>query len=370
MNHVEYLVVGLGAMGSAALYHLTQKGVQATGIEQFEGGHGFGSSHGHSRVFRTFYDKPVYTELAMASIPLWRDLEAQSDEHLLYQTGMLCYAPPGHASLEQHIRVQASFGGSHDILSSEEVNSRYPALHIPNGNIACLTHDSGFLHAALAIRTHVAQARGGGAEVLEQTKVKGIDLTSRLPEVETDRGRYRCEHLIITAGPWAGRLLQEIDVPLTVTRQQKFYFTPQQRAPFLPEHLPVFCDYVANFYGFPYFGPGVKVADDNLGPITDPVAINRDINLETQAMLKQWLEQVMPETRWTEGEFATCMYTLTPDRDFIIDYHPAHPRVLIGAGFSGHGFKFSTLIGRILSDLAMAGRTDYPIEPFHLERFR
>jgi monomeric sarcosine oxidase len=370
VKHVDYMVIGLGAMGSSALYHLTQQGVQATGIEQFSVGHGAGSSHGHSRAFRTFYDKAIYTELALASIPLWRDLEAQSGKHLLYQTGMLCYAPPDHPTLMNNIRIQASVGGSHEILSPDEVNRRYPALHIPTEHIACLTHDSGFLHAGLAVKTHVVQAQESGAMVFEDTDVKNIDLSTHLPEVETSQGRYQCDHLIITAGPWAGQILHDLGVPLKVTRQQKYYFTPQDKTPFLPENLPVFADYSADLYGFPYFGGGIKTADDFLGPITDPGSTNRDIDLTSQAALKHWLEQVLPGTPWTAGEFATCLYTLTPDRDFILDRHPDHPRVLIGAGFSGHGFKFATLIGRILADLAIHERTEYPIKLFQLDRFR
>lgn len=370
MKNTSCLIIGLGAMGGAALYHLAKMRVNPVGLEQFRIGHGLGSSHGHTRAFRTFYDKPVYTDLALAAIPLWRDLESETGADLLYQTGMLFYAPPDHAGLIHNMKVMDTCGGNYETLTSDEVQRRFNALHIPPDHLACLTPDSGFLHAELVIQKQAEQALNYGAEVVNDSEVIGIDLTNDKPVVETAREKYQCEHLIITAGPWTSRLLADLKIPLKVTRQQKFYFKPDEHDLYLPERMPVFADYSSDCYGFPYFGPGVKTADDMLGPVTDPGHVNRDPDRNTQSALKGWLEKVMPDTGWASGESATCLYTLSPDRDFIIDHHPDNERVVIAAAFSGHGFKFTPLIGRILADLTTTGKTDYPIDTFRLARFK
>lgn len=368
MRETEVVVVGLGAMGSAALYHLARQGVAPVGIEQFEIGHSLGSSHGHSRAFRTLYQEAVYTRLAEAAIPLWRDLELVSGEKLLNLTGMAIFAGEDNQKLQTRIDLMDEVGSPYDLMTSREVTARFPGLHPPDGSITCFTPRAGFVDAGRCVMAHVSQARQRGATVHDQVEVLDIDLANDRPEVVTTTDRYRCDRLVIAAGPWAARVLQDLDLPLRVTRQQKFYFRPRKPELYVPGRLPVYADYEKEFYGFPFYGPGIKVADDGLGLETTPDDVDRALDKSTQNRLVAWIRAILPDLDPTFVSGSTCMYTLTPDRDFLIGPHPHHPNVTIAAGFSGHGFKFSTLVGKILADLATTGTTEYPIERFGLDR--
>ena len=369
MRESEVLVVGLGAMGSAALYHLAKDGVAPTGIEQFSMGHDRGSSYGHSRAFRSLYHEPVYTRLVEASIPLWGDLEAESEERLLNLNGIAMFAREGNADLQTKIDVMEEVGSPYELLSSREVTERFPGLVPPADTVTCFTPRAGFVDAGRCVSSHVTQATRRGATVLDNVPVTGIELAGDRPEVVCENDRIRCERLVVAAGPWAAHLLADLDLSLRVTRQQKFYFSPKNPDLYRPEQLPVYADFEKQFYGFPLHGSGIKVADDGLGPEVSPDNVDRTLDVSTQEALADWVHTILPEADATFVSGSTCMYTLTPDRDFIIGFHPHHPNVLIAAGFSGHGFKFSTLVGRILADLATAGETAYPIDRFRLDRF-
>ena len=367
---VEILVVGLGAMGSAALYHLARQGAAPVGIEQYPVGHTHGSSHGHSRAFRVFYDDPVYAILVKAALPLWQELETLSGEQLLTPNGMLAFAEPGNERLDQNIRVMQETQTAHEVLTAQEIAARFPALQLPAATVACYTPDSGFLNASRCVQTHVSQAERFGATVHSGVSVRHIDMSKEQLEVETSAGSYRCRRLIVAPGPWASQVLKDLSLPLKVTRQQKFYFQPQDdEALYQPDRLPVYADYDLRYYGFPYYGPGIKIADDGHGPVTSPETVDRTLDLDVQNALEQWLNRIMPGVNPFFVQGSTCMYTLTPDNDFLIGHHPLHSNIFVGAGFSGHGFKFSTIVGKILAELAVDGKTDYPIHKFRLNRF-
>ncbi len=373
-TNVDVLVLGLGAMGSAALYQLARRGVTPVGIEQFAIGHALGSSGGQSRVFRTFYEDLLYTQLAEAAIPLWRELESCAGETILTLCGNLFFAQPGNTLLMQSLQAIEAAQSPYERLTSAEVTARWPVLRLPSTAEACFVPRSGFLNATLAVQAHVAQAQRLGATVHAGLVVHGIDLRGERPVVETAAGRYVCNRLVVAPGPWASQLFRDLGLStlaqrLRVTRQQKFYFRPVQPTGFRPEQLPVYGDYDANFYGFPFHGPGLKVADDNLGYVTDPTTVDRTLDLGKRDELQGWLNEIMPNAGFTYVEGSTCMYTLTPDRDFLIGPHPHHPNVIIGAGFSGHGFKFSALVGKLLSELALGEAPSQPIERFRLDRF-
>ena len=371
----EYLVLGLGAMGSAALYQLAQRGLAPLGIEQFPIGHALGSSGGQSRVFRTFYHDPLYTTLAEAALPLWRALENRSGEEILTLCGNLIFAQEGNAEFAQNLEVLHALHSPYELLSKSAVSARFPAIQLPAHAVACFVPRSGFLHATRAVQTHVAQAQHLGATVHTGVTVQGIDLSGERPVVETTAGRYSCERLIVTPGPWASQMLAavglgELAQELRVTRQQKFYFQPAQPALFRPDRLPVYCDYDHNFYGFPLHGPGLKVADDNLGMVTNPTTVERSLDLAKRDELHAWLDRLMPAANFTYVEGSTCLYTLTPDRDFLLGPHPHHANTIIGAGFSGHGFKFSAIVGNLLAELALGQSPSQPLERFRLERLQ
>ncbi len=369
MCNAEILVVGLGAMGSAALYHLARSGVTAVGIEQFQIGHALGSSHGFSRIYRNFYADPLYVELAEAALPLWQELESLSGQKLLHITGLLYFARPGNDNVEERMGVMEALKRPYERLTAQEVTARFPALRLPEGSVSCLTPQAGFLDAGRSVLAQLKQADRLGATIHDQVRVDSVDLSQDTPVLETSAGQYRCERLIISPGPWASEILEELALPLRVTRQQKFYFRPKHRAPYRPGELPVYGDGDTKFYGFPDYGPGLKVADDGLGAEYAPSEVDRTLDMSKRDELQDWLETIMPGSGFSYVEGSTCMYTVTPDRDFLIGPHPGNPNVIVGAGFSGHGFKFSTLVGKILADLAADGATDYPVERFRLDRF-
>jgi sarcosine oxidase len=363
------LVVGLGAMGSAALYHLARREAAPVGIEQYAVGHASGSSHGHSRAFRTFYHDEVYVTLAEAALPLWRELETLSGEQLFTLSGAIFFAKPGNERFDQNIEVMQGLKVPYELLTAEEVTARFPSFHLPAGTVACYTPRSGFLDASRCVQAHVSQALRFGATVHAGVHVHHIDVSKERPEVETSEGRYRCSRLVVAPGPWASQILANLSLPLQVTRQQKFYFRPENVAAYQPHCLPVYADYDLQYYGFPYYGPGIKVADDKRGVVTSPEDVDRTLDPYTRDALGRWLETIMPGIDVSFVEGATCMYTLTPDHDFLIGHHPLNSNIFVGAGFSGHGFKFSTIVGKILAELATDGKTDYPIDKFRLSRF-
>lgn len=364
------LVLGIGAMGSAALYHLARRDAAPAGIDQYAIDHPHGSSHGRSRAFRMLYHDATYIELAKAALPLWKELEAHAGEHLFIQSGFLAFGHAENDDLNRNIGVLKDAGVARDLLSADAVAERFPALRLPPEAVACYTPDAGYLDASRCVRTHVSLARDAGATVHTNVRVRAIDLTGEYPILETSAGTHRCERLVVTAGPWAASLLQERALPLQVTRQQTFYFQPRNPDRYQPEFLPVYADYDNLYYGFPAYGPGLKVADDSLGETVSPDSVDRTLNTDTRNRLGEWVATILPDAGLSFVEGATCMYTVTPDRDFIIGRHPDNPNVIIGAGFSGHGFKFATLIGKILADLALDGDTDYSIERFRPERFQ
>ena len=370
MRHVRTMVIGLGAMGSAALYYLTRRDAEPIGLERFHAGHPYGSSHGHSRAFRSFYHDPVYVTPVRSAYPLWRDLESTSGEHLLTLNGMVLFAREGHTTFDQNLRIYKQMGANYELMTPGELTTRFPALHPPEKTTACYTPFAGFLDATRCVQTHVSQAQRFGATVRDQMAVQHIDLDQKHPVVHVSGERYRCDRVIVTAGPWAADLLRDLSIPLQVTQQQKFYFQSPDSEQFRPDRLPVYSDYDTSFYGFPWYGPGIKVADDIHGQITTGDTVDRTLNIRTRDTLKSWLHRIMPGNTFSYVTGDTCMYTLTPDQDFVIGPHPDNPHVIIAAGFSGHGFKFSTLIGRILADLALDGSTSYPVERFRIERFR
>ena len=369
MRDVDFLVLGLDAMGSAALYHLARMGKAVVGLEQFEPGHKLGSSHGHSRAFRTFYHDPLYTELAEAAFPLWQELEAVSGESLLHLSGWLAFAQRGSEHLKCRLEAIKKSRTHFEILDPKQVGERFPALQLPEDSIACYTPRAGFLDPNRVVPAQLSVAEKSGADILAGARVEKIDLSRERPEIRTTDDWFRAGRLVITAGPWAGELLQDLDLPLRVTRQQKFYFAADRTENLGPERLPVYADLDTEFYGFPLHGPGIKAADDSQGETTSPRTIDRTLDLGKGGQLAAWLSRLMPGAGFRFLEGSTCMYTMTPDEDFLIGPHPRNPAVLIGAGFSGHGFKFATLVGRILAELAVEGETSYPVSRFRLDRF-
>ncbi len=369
VRDVEVVVVGAGAFGAAALYQLARDGREVVGLEQFAIGHSNGSSHGRSRAIRTFYNDPLYAGLARAALPLWRELEATAGERLLHLSGSLFWARRGNPWLESGLAVAEAEGTSYELLAPEAVGERYPILRIPGGRTAVLVPEGGFLDADQCVAAMVAGARRAGAQIHDRTPVRRIELDGPGPLVVTDDEIYRPRRLVLAGGAWLPRLVPELGLPLHATRQAFFTFRPGDPAAVAPDKLPVFADYDRLFYGFPDHGPGLKIADDTPGPLVTPETVKRSTDAGERAQLTTWVRDLMPAADLAEIEAGTCLYTVSPDHDFLLGPYPGRSDVFLAAGLD-HGFKFSILFGRLLADLVASGRTAQPIERFRLDRFR
>ncbi|MBI1924276.1 N-methyl-L-tryptophan oxidase [Candidatus Poribacteria bacterium] len=368
----DAIVIGAGGMGSAAAYHLARSGAKTLVLEQFSRGHSFGSSHGDSRIIRLFYHKKFYAELMKSAYPEWRALEAASGKQLLFTTGSVIIAPEGH---DYAFSVRASLDAldvESEWWSQGQLAARFPQFRIQDGMSILWQKDTGFLYASACVLTHWQLAEGHGAEVREETPVTAIDWQGDIPEVIAKGERLRGRKVIVTAGPWARQLLTELSLPLTVTRQQVVYYCPTDASLFQPNQFPIFIDVTWGefIYGFPVFGrEGVKVARHGMGAQVSPDTCDRTPDPEYIEHLRLFLRERIPDATGEALHAHVCLYTETPDEDFIIDAHPHCPHILLAAGFSGHGFKFCSLVGKILSEMALKGGTRFDISPFRLARF-
>ncbi len=368
----DAIVIGVGGMGSATAYHLSKSGANVLALEQFHRGHAFGSSHGETRIIRLFYDKPFYTELMKSAYAEWRALEAASGNSLLSITGSINlgiednpYGRSVRASLD-------AAGVESEWWEAPQLARRFPQFHVSKDMHILWQKDTGFLHAAHCVSTHLQLAAHHGAEIREDIPVTRILTDADVPSVETEAGTFRGKKLIVTAGAWTAALLAELKLPLTVTRQQVCYYQPTAQPLFQPKQFPVFTETTAEgdfFYGIPAFGEnGVKVARDGKGQTVSPNTCNRDADADYIQHLDAYVQERFPSLG-TTVKAEVCLYTQTPDEDFIIDVHPDCADVLIAAGFSGHGFKFCALVGRILSELASTDETAFDISHFSINRF-
>ena len=375
----EYLIIGAGGMGSAAAYHLARDGRSVLLLEQFEIGHTRGSSHGESRIIRLSYEHPTYVQLAQAAYDLWAELETDAGTALVQRTGGLDLSAPFNPIFEARIASLSALRIRREVLTTDDIHHRFPVFRVADGTIGLYQADAGILPASQCVRVMIDRALHYGAVVIEHSPVRSIRLDDHGADVQTNQAAYRCRKLIISAGPWAGPLLASlgISLPLAVTLEQYAFFHVQTREKFQPDRLPVFIHHGGpagsqrfDYYGFPIFGhTGVKVGEHHAGPVVTADTRTFEVDAQRLQRLSEYARATLPATNGEVLQAATCLYTNTPDQHFIIDRLSAHPHVVFAAGFSGHGFKFAILVGRILADLATRGNTPYPIDLFSLKRF-
>ena len=359
------IIVGLGGMGSAAAAHLAARGVRVLGLEQFQPAHSHGSSHGRSRVIRlAYFEHPAYVPLLRRSFELWRRLEIDSGRVVLQMTGGLMLGAPDSEVVSGSLRSARAHDLAHELLEAPEIRRRFPPLTPSAGTVALYEHEAGSLFPEDGIRAHLNMAGRAGAQLHFDERVEDWHVTaSGSIDVVTGRSHYTCERLILSPGAWASALFKLAWLPLEVEPQRLYWFRPEGgAAPFAPDRFPIYIwDLGGNvqFYGFPAdAGQRVKVAFFRSAKIDE--ATMRDV-----------LEPCIPAlARGTLVDAVSCKYTLTPDHHFVIDHHPDHPEVVIASPCSGHGYKFATVIGEILADLAIDGVTRHPIDLFAVSRFR
>ncbi len=372
--HYDAIVVGVGGMGSATVYELARRGRRVLGLEQHTLGHDQGSSHGQTRIIRqAYYEHPAYVPLVKRAFERWYDLEQRCGKHLLTSCPCLSIGKPDGELLAGVRESAATHSLAVDHLTPYELKRRFPTFRLAEDYHGILEHTAGFLYVEECVLAHVQAARELRADIRAEEPVTSWEATAGGVEVRTNRGRYVADRLILTAGPWNPALLADWGRCLTVMRQVAFWFETSRPELFRRDRFPLFCcDTPEGFYyGFPMINAlGPKVARHYGAPeVRSPAQIERTVSLNDEETVRRFLRNHLPAVDGRRQRASVCLYTLTPDRHFVLDVYPTHPNVVLAAGFSGHGFKFASVVGEILADLAEKGRTDWAIDLFRLRRF-
>lgn len=371
----DVIVIGVGAMGSATVYELAKRGKRVLGIERFDIPNDQGSSHGINRIIRlAYYEHPSYVPLLRRSYELWADIESRADEKLLYKTGSIdTDAENGNVftgSLES-CRVHDI---PHEVLTASETNKRFPGYNLPDGHFSLFQQDGGFLLAERSIVAYANSAMALGAEIHARESVEGWEVTgSGSVRVKTSRDEYEAESLVVTAGAWSEKLVPGLSKLAVPERQVLAWLQPEDPSLFAPERFPVFNAMFeeGRYYGFPVFGiPGFKIGRyHHLEEQTDADEVIRDVTDRDEAVLRSAVERYFPTANGSVMTMKTCMFTNSPDEHFIIGSPGGSPQVSFAAGFSGHGFKFASVVGEVMADLATARETRHDISMFDPARF-
>ena len=373
MSHFDVVVCGLGAMGSAALHQLARRGRRVLGIERFTPGHDRGSSHGATRIIRlAYFEHPSYVPLLQRAYDLWREVEVDAERKLLHVTGIVEIGPPDGILVKGTLASAKLHALRHDVLAAREVMRRYPAFQLPPQHVAVAQPDGGFLEAEPSIHALLALAKAAGAEIRSGEAVRAIEPRAGGVRIVTERAAVEAGAAIVAAGPWTKSLLPDLLAPLRVTRQVMAWFAPTEPALFAPGCFPVFLIESRHgiHYGFPPFGDmGIKVAKHHHRDETvDPEDYDRSVSAADEALIRAALAEFLPAANGQRLAAKTCLYTVMPDGDFLIDRLPGSPQVIVASPCSGHGFKFAPVIGEILADLAITGSTRHDIARFRLAR--
>lgn len=373
-SYYDVAIIGLGAMGSAAAFHMARRNLSVVGIDQYSPPHELGSSHGESRIIReAYYEHPSYVPIVQRAYELWEQLEQYTGRKLLVQTGGLMI---GHPDGELVTGSELSARRHHipyDRLIPAEVRARYPAFNMPEDSIAIWDPRAGILYPEACVEAHLQAARKTGAELRYDTKVIAWEVDDDNVTIHTSEEEYRARHLVICAGAWVGELLTELDLPLAVERQVLCWFQPAANPEqFEPERFPIFVWETGpgmHFYGFPDLGTGVKVARMHHGETTTPNDLRRETDSADVEVIRDFLSGSIPDANGQNLNAQACMFINTPDLHFLIDYHPNYRQVLIASPCSGHGFKFSSAIGEIIADLVSGDDSQYDLNQFRIDRF-
>jgi sarcosine oxidase len=371
----DVIVVGLGAMGSAACVHLARRGVRVLGLEQFSIPNSLGSSHGDSRMIRLcYYEHPDYVPLLHRAYELWDELEAASARRILFRTGGLYMGEPESGFISGTLRAARDHQLAHEEFSRERIKTKYPQFKIPPDHIGVYEPHAGFLLPEVAISAHAELALRLGAHLRGHEPMLEWFSDSSGVTVRTAKGLHHAQQIIFCGGAWSSRVLGDIGVKLQPTRQPLAWVWPRTPELFELGRIPVWAINNPNdtqYYGFPmiHTRPGFKLARHFHGQPTDPDSISRVPTADDEADIRQALRTFIPEADGQLLSMAICMYTNSPDSHFIVDRHPTCERALIACGFSGHGFKFASVIGEALADLSVRGRSDLPIGFLGLKRF-
>jgi len=379
----DVVVIGLGAMGAAALYQLAKRGARVLGIDRYDPPHDRGSSHGDTRITRLAIGEGAhYTPMVMRSHEIWRAIEAETGADLLTQCGGLVISSHTRTSFthvpeffDNTVAAARRHGIAHELLDTAALRARFSQFAVRDGEFGYYEPDAGFVRPEACIAAQLELARRHGAEIRTGETVLGFDADAT---VTTEQGRYSADTAIVAAGAWLPRLLGgRLARPFKVYRQVLAWFDAGDAAgAFAPGRFPVFIwelqDSRQGIYGFPALdGAGVKVATEQYGQATSADSVRRAVApQETGAMFEAYVAPQFPKLGARCTRSAVCLYTVTPDFQFVIDRHPGMANVIVASPCSGHGFKHSAAIGEALAQLALEGRSDFDLSPFGFARFQ
>lgn len=378
MSRYDVIVLGAGGVGSAALYHAARRGLNALAIDRHQPPHDKGSSHGQTRIIRqAYFEHPDYVPLVLRAYELWRELEQASGRELLSICGLLQVGPAAGVVVKG-VRDSAA---RHDLaienLTADEAMRRFPGTLLPSDWTAVFEPSAGYLHVEACVEAHLTLAQNLGAELVCHQAVRGWRANAGGVTVEADGQAWYADRLIITAGPWAAWLLTGVGVPLMVRRKPLFWFATQGDRYRQDRGFPCFLFERPEgiFYGFPELsssaGPGgqLKFAEHTGGQtVADPAFVDRQLDGQERRRVEHALGQHLPGVTRQMTEHRVCMYTMTPDENFLVDRVPGVPQAVFAAGLSGHGFKFASVLGEALVDLAITGASPLPIAFLGLDR--
>ena len=374
MKRYDAIVLGVGGVGSAALYHLARRGLRVLGLDRFSPGHDRGSSHGGTRIIRqAYFEHADYVPLVLRAWELWAELGQRSGEPMFEEVGLLQVGPPEGDVVKGILGSARKHALDVEELDAGDIVRRWPGFRVPKGMVGVYERRAGYLHVERCVLAHVAEAVAAGAELAcDRTALSWRSEGSGIA-VSTDREEICASKLVIAAGPWAAELLADFAVRLEVLRKPVFWlatrddsYRPARGCPCYLYELPE-----GIFYGIPQLdGRGVKVAEHTAGrAVADPLYVDRDLNADDRNRVTRFAAEYLPHATDEVRDHSVCMYTMTPDRHFIIDHHPSFPQVIIVAGLSGHGFKFVPVLGEVAADLVIDGTTTLPIDFLRMSRF-
>lgn len=375
MKAFDVAVLGVGGMGSSACFHLASAGLRVLGIEQFSIPNTRGSSHGATRILRLgLHESARYVPLVLRAVELWRELGARTGQQLFHAVGSLDVSQPGNAIFQGSLQACRTCGIEHEVLEAAEIRTRFPALQAPADFRAVYQPGSGFVLPEAAISSHVNLALELGAEIHGHERLLGWERRGGAFVIETDRDRYEAGQIVLTAGAWIGKLLPQM--PVVPERNVLGWFAPRKNfGSFVPGRLPVWIidsPRTGHFYGFPAHGvPGFKLGRlrEEPSPPVDPDLPRREPGREDEQEMRTFIRECFPDADGPVLSMETCFFENTPDRAPIIDRLPGEEGFWVLGGFSGHGFKYSSAIGEIASDLVRQGGCRFDLSSFKADRF-
>jgi sarcosine oxidase len=372
----DAIVLGLGAMGSATLCQLALRGWRVLGLEQFSPGHSLGSSHGDSRIIReTYFEHPLYVPLVRRAHDLWRELEERSGASLMTINGGLMIGPPEGTVVCGTLRSAAEHRLPYELLTPDATSERFPAFRLADDLVAVLDPRAGYLDPEACNKAHIDVAREAGAVARFNEPVQNWTPDGEGVRVTTPTGSYFADRLVIAGGAWSAELLRELQLPLTVERQSVFWLEPEVKAErYNRAQFPIYAhEYKPGSicYGFPRLPRGVKASVMHDGETSEhPDRVRRTVEESEAEPLRNALRRVLPGLAEAPvRDSGVCIFTNTPDRDFIVDFHPEYPQVLVSSACSGHGFKFASALGEVHADLLTTGAPRFDLSPFRIDRW-